>query len=135
MSSRTRVALGRATLLVLAWSALSHLRLGILDLFDTNAQAAAMAPGGFIEKSNSTVVRARYSAAQIGSFLPQRGSFYFPAPYGTEGIRLTNSTDCGGGDCINSVGYSYWDNMNNSAGSNTLLAFIITSKGKGGVGP
>jgi len=135
MSSKTRVALGRATLLVLAWSALSHLRLGILDLFDTNAQAAAMAPGGFIEKSNSTVVRARYSAAQIGSFLPQRGSFYFPAPYGTEGIRLTNSTDCGGGDCINSVGYSYWNNMNNSAGSNTLLAFIITSKGQGGVGP
>lgn len=135
MSSKTRVALGRAALLVMAWSALSHLRPGILDLFDTNAQAASIASGGFIEKSNSTVVRARPSATEIAGFLPERGSFSFPAPYGTQGIRLTNSTDCGGADCVSSVGYSYWDNMNNSAGSNTLLAFIILNRGKGGIGP
>jgi hypothetical protein len=136
MSSTTRVALGRAALLVLTWSALSHLRLGLPDLFETSAQAAAgTAPGGFVEKSNATVVRARLSAAQIGALLPQRGSFSFPAPYGTEAMRLTNSSDCGGGDCVNSVGYSYWNNMNNSAGSNTLLAFVALLRGKGGTGP
>lgn len=135
MASRTRVAFGRAALLVLAWSALSHLRLGLPD-FGTVARAAgALAPGGFIEKSNSTVVRARLSASTIGAMLPARGSFTFPAPYWTEAVRLTNSSDCGGGDCVNSVGYSYWNNMNNSAGSNTLYAFVVLLRGRGGSGP
>lgn len=135
MVSRTRVAFGRAALLVLAWSALSHLRLGLPD-FDTVARAAgSLAPGGFVEKCNSTVARPRLSAATISAMLPSRGSFTFPAPYGTEAVRLTNSSDCGGGDCVNSVGYSYWNNMNNSAGSNTLYAFVVLLRGRGGSGP
>jgi hypothetical protein len=135
MVSRTRVVFGRAAMLVLAWSALSHLRLGLPD-FDTFARAAgSLAPGGFVEKSNSTVARPRLSAATIAAILPARGSFSFPAPYGTEAARLTNSSDCGGGDCVNSVGYSYWNNMNNSAGSNTLYAFVVLARGRGGSGP
>ena len=134
MSSRTRVAFGRAALLLLAWSALSHLKLGLPD-FGTPARAAeTLASGGFVEKSNSTVVRTRMSALQIAS-LPQRGGFNFPAPWSTQAARLTNSGDCGGGDCVNSVGYSYWSNMNNSAGSNTLLAFVVLNRGRGGSGP
>jgi len=135
MSSKTRVALGRAALLALAWSALSHLRLGLPD-FGSAAQAAGVvAPGGFVEKSNSTAVRTRLSAAQISAMLPARGGFAFPAPYNTEAARLTNSADCNGGDCVNSVGYSYWNNMNNSAGSNTLLAFVVLNRSRGGGGP
>ena len=134
MSSTTRVAFGRAALLVLAWSALSHLNLGLPD-FDRPARAAeALGSGGFVEKSNSTAVRTRLSALQIAS-LPQRGGFLFPAPYGTQAARLTNSGDCGGGDCVNSVGYSYWNNINNNAGSNTLLAFVVLNRGRGGSGP
>ena len=53
--------------------------------------------------------------------MPQRGTFTFPAPYGTTGIRLTNAGDCGGGDCVNYVGYSYWSNINNHVGSDTML--------------
>jgi hypothetical protein len=135
MSFKTRVTLGRAALLVLAWSALSHLRLGLPD-FASVAQAAGVeAPGGLVEKSNSTVVRTRLSAAQVAAMLPDRGGFTFPAPYNTEAARLTNSADCNGGDCVNSVGYSYWNNMNNSAGSNTLLAFVALNRSRGGGGP
>ena len=37
------------------------------------------------------------------------------------GVRLTNATDCvGGQDCVNYVGYSYWRNMNNHVGSDTM---------------
>ena len=61
--------------------------------------ALAQAPGGFVEKSNSTAVRPRLTTTQIQSFLPSRGPFTFPAPYNTRGIRLTNSGDCGGTDC------------------------------------
>ena len=44
----------------------------------------------------------------------------FPSPYITQGVRLTNDTDCGGQDCVNYVGYSYWRNINNHVGSNTM---------------
>ena len=55
--------------------------------------AIAQAPGGFVEKADSTAIRPRWTASDIQAFLPQRGKFTFPAPYGTEAIRLTNSTD------------------------------------------
>jgi concanavalin A-like lectin/glucanase superfamily protein/purple acid phosphatase-like protein len=93
------------------------------------------APGGFIEKTNSTSVRPLLTASQINSMLPARGAFLFPAPYNTQGVRLTNGTDCGGADCVNSVGYSYWRNMNNSAGSDTLLAVLSLDRTRGGAGP
>jgi hypothetical protein len=86
--------------------------------------AVGQAPGGFVEKANSTATRSLWTAAQIQSFLPTRGRFTFPAPYGTEGVRLTNASDCGGTDCVHSVGYSYWRNINNHVGSDTMLIFL-----------
>jgi hypothetical protein len=100
----------------------------------TGAQSQS-APGGFIEKSNSTAVRPVLSPAQIQSLLPARGAFVFPPPYNTQAVRVTNGTDCGGADCVTSVGYSYWRNMNNSAGSNTMLIFLGLSRNSGGGGP
>jgi len=58
---------------------------------------AADPPGGFIEKANSTNVRAKLTAPQIQAMLPSRGLFTFPAPYLTQGVRITNAGDCGGG--------------------------------------
>jgi hypothetical protein len=104
-------------------------------IFALTAIAAAQAPGGFVEKADSTAVRPRLTPAQIQSFLPSRGGFTFPAPYNTRGIRLTNGTDCGGTDCLNYVGYSYWRNINNHAGSNDLYVFLGLSRGSGGTGP
>src|SRR5438552_1124732 len=66
------------------------------------------ATGGFIDSSTSAGLRPMLSAGQIQTFLPQRGTFTFPEPYATTGVRLTNASDCGGQDCVHSVGYSYW---------------------------
>src|SRR4051812_48634050 len=94
------------------------------------------APGGFVESDSSTSARSLFSASQIGGFMPARGRFTFPAPYGTQGIRLTNASDCSGGsDCLNGVGYSYWRNMNNSAGSDTMLIMLGMMRSRGGNGP
>jgi len=92
-------------------------------------------PGGFVEKTNSTAVRPRPTSTQIQSLLPARGAFVFPPPYNTQAVRITNGTDCGGSDCLESVGYSYWSNMNNSAGSDTMLIFLGLSRSKEGPGP
>ncbi|MFL6259031.1 MAG: hypothetical protein ACJ76Y_04905 [Thermoanaerobaculia bacterium] len=97
--------------------------------------ALAQAPGGFVEKSSSTAIRPRLTPAQIQALLPARGPFTFPAPYNTRGIRLTNGSDCGGTDCVNYVGYSYWRNINNHTGSNDLYVFLGLSQGSGGTGP
>jgi hypothetical protein len=96
--------------------------------------ALAVAPGGFLEKATTAVVRPRLSAAQV-SALPQRGPFTFPAPYLTEGSRITNATDCGGTDCVLPVGYSYWRNTNNHVGSDTMLIFLGLTTQRGGPGP
>ena len=109
-------------------------RLGVAVLILSGGTLFA-APGGFVEKTNSTAVRPRLSASQIQAMLPSRGLFSFPAPYLTEGIRLTNASDCGGADCVSYVGYSYWRNINNNTGSPTLLAFVTLNRSKGGVGP
>jgi hypothetical protein len=98
--------------------------------------ARAQAPGGFLETTISTEVRPLLSSTQINAFLPQRGTFTFPAPYNTRGIRLTNAGDCGGSaDCVAYAGYSYWRNINNHVGSDTLLAFVGLRASKGGTGP
>jgi hypothetical protein len=89
------------------------------------SSAIAQAPGGFVEKADSTAIRPRWTASEIRAFLPARGKFIFPAPYDAEGIRLTNSTDCGGTDCVSSFG------MNNHRGRQTMLIFL----GLRGVGP
>jgi len=92
-------------------------------------------PGGFLEKSTSGEVRPLYTAAQIQGFLPSRGAFTFPAPYNTEAVRITNGSDCGGGDCVIPVGYSYWANINNHTGSETMLIVLGLSQAQGGTGP
>ncbi len=97
--------------------------------------AQSTAPGGFVEADSDTSVRPRLTAAQIQAFLPARGEFTFPSPYNSKGIRLTNGSDCGGTDCLNYVGYSYWRNMNNHVGSNQILVFLGLDRGRGGSGP
>ena len=68
------------------------------------------------------------------AMLPDRGAFNFGSPYNTQGIRVTNASDCGGQDCVN-YGYSYWPKIKNSAGSNTMYVVVGLNAGKGGRGP
>src|SRR2546426_4502716 len=106
----------------------------ILSLLPANA--FAQFPGGFVELGTSTDVRPLLTQAQIGAFVPPRGLFTFPAPYLTQGIRITNASDCPGGtDCLNYVGYSYWRNMNNHVGSDSMLIFLTLDRSRGGGGP
>jgi hypothetical protein len=92
-------------------------------------------PGGWIEKQG-TATRARYTASQIQSFVPPiRGAFSFPAPYSTRAIRITDASDCGGTDCVNSIGYSYWRNTNAHENSGDMWIFVGLSTAKGGSGP
>lgn len=94
-----------------------------------------VASGGFIESASSAGLRPRLSSGEIGSFLPDRGEFIFPAPYNTTAVRLTNASDCGEKDCVNYIGYSYWNNINNHVGGDTMLIFVGLSRSKGGAGP
>lgn len=101
----------------------------------STATSAADSPGGFLESVSSTVVRAMPTQTQIRNMLPDRGVFRFPAPYNTQGVRITNAADCGGADCVNDVGYSYWRNTNNHVGQDSMLIFVGLSRSKGGTGP
>ena len=67
--------------------------------------------------------------------LPARGAFTFPSPYNTTAFRITTGSDCQGADCVSPVGYSYWNNINNHAGSDTMLVFLGLDRRKGGTGP
>ena len=95
--------------------------------------------GGVTEKSGSPAIRARFTAAEVAAFLPAngaKGKFTFPAPYNTEAVRLTNADDCtGGSDCLWYVGYSYWRNIDNHAGSSDMYIFVGTDTNRGGAGP
>ncbi|PWU24483.1 MAG: hypothetical protein C5B48_06140 [Candidatus Rokuibacteriota bacterium] len=101
-----------------------------LIAFSNPAGAQSPAPGGFLETTTSTETRARVTPA-----LPARGPFTFPAPYHTLGVRITNASDCGGHDCVDYVGYSYWRNTNNHVGSNTMLIYVTLDRARGGAGP
>ena len=90
---------------------------------------------GFVDSATSAGLRPALSSGQTQTFLPTRGQFTFPAPYNTTGFRLTNGGDCGGADCVMPVGYSYWNNINNHAGSDTMLVFLGLERRKGGGGP
>jgi hypothetical protein len=93
-------------------------------------------PGGFVESADSKTVRPRLTQSQIRAFVPpHRGKFKFPPPYNTEGIRITTPDDCRGAACVFPVGYSYWSNMNNHAGSDTILIFLGLDRRRGGRGP
>lgn len=75
---------------------------------------------GFRVQASDTSVRPLFTAADMRSFLPSRGRFQFPEPYGTTGIRLTNQDD---GE-IEPVGYSYWRRINNHAGQPSLFVVM-----------
>lgn len=107
----------------------------LLTLMFLPSFASAQSDGGFLETPDSAVVRPALSASQIQSFLPQRGMFKFPAPYNTQAVRLTNATDCAGKDCVNYAGYSYWRNMNNHVGMESMLIFLGLDRSRGGAGP
>lgn len=93
-------------------------------------------PGGFMESDETAVVRPAPTPAQIQAFMPSRGSFTFPAPYNTQGARITNSSDCAGGqDCVDYVGYPYWRNINDHVGSDTMYIFLGLDRARGGPGP
>src|SRR5690606_35589546 len=78
-------------------------------------------PGGFIDTAGDSSVQGRLSGSEIRDIIPSKGKFTFPAPWNTEAVRLTNADDCGGGDCVYAIGYSYWNNINNHVGSDTML--------------
>ena len=96
------------------------------------------AGGGLLEKAGSPALRPRFMRAQIDAFLPAGGAtgpFRFPAPYNTDGVRLTNAQTCPGTDCLRYVGYSYWRNINNHAASADMYIFLGTNTDRGGSGP
>jgi hypothetical protein len=106
---------------------------GLLLAVGTPAMAQTF-PGGWVEKDGAGL-RTRYSASQIQSFVPpSRGPFTFPAPYNTKAVRITDASDCNGGDCVWYVGYSYWRNTNNHVGSDEMLIFLGLSPDRGGSG-
>lgn len=99
------------------------------------AAVASAAPGGFAEQAGSAI-RPRWTADYLRTFIPSdRGTFRFPGPYYTEGVRLTTAADCGGADCVWNVGYSYWRNMNNHVGRNEILIVLGLDQMRGGAGP
>lgn len=94
------------------------------------------APGGFKESPLLADPRPRLASAEVGSFLPtSRGPFTFPAPYNTRGARITIASDCGGSDCVQSVGYSYWRNINNHVNDDVMYIFAGLNASEGGTGP
>src|SRR5580765_5383383 len=93
------------------------------------------APGGFVEVASSTTVRPLMTPAEIERLLPARGMFTFPPPYLTQGIRLTNATDCSGADCVASVGGSSWRNINNHVGRKAMYVLLTLDRKRGGGGP
>ena len=99
------------------------------------ASAQNSATGGFVDPATSAGLRPTFSAGQSQALLPSRGAFTFPSPYNTSAFRLTTGSDCQGADCVSPVGYSYWNNINNHAGSDTMLVFLGLDRRKGGTGP
>lgn len=92
--------------------------------------------GGWIENAASDSIRPRVDANAIRTFMPTKtGKFTFPPPYNTTGARLTDPKDCGGGDCVMPVGYSYWRNINNHTASSTMFIFLGLNRDDGGRNP
>lgn len=101
----------------------------------TNASASEPAPGGFLEPATARSSIDRLAVDTIVASLPAAGGrFTFPAPYGTEAVRLTGPESCGGADCLRYVGYSYWRNINNHVGRDHLLIVLGLDADDGGSG-
>ena len=102
-----------------------------LTLITSSAHSA-----GIMETPETGQARGPMSQQEIAAFMPARGAFTFPAPYGTKGWRLTSASDCPTGeDCVNYVGYSYWPITNNHEGSDEMLIFVGLERQRGGPGP
>ncbi|HEY0960864.1 MAG TPA: hypothetical protein VGE69_00730 [Pseudomonadales bacterium] len=116
---------------VLAKSVFTTLLFGLSPVI-----AQAQNPGGFIESAFtlSSTTETQLSQSAIAAFLPGKGPFTFPAPYNTQAVRLTNAADCGGADCVSAIGYSYWRNINNHVGKDTMLIMVGLNKTRGGAG-
>lgn len=97
--------------------------------------SASPAPGGFLEEVGAASSRPTLDSRAIQDFIPERGPFTFPAPYNTQAVRLTNGSDCANNDCVNYAGYSYWRNMNNHVGMESMLIFLGLDRSRGGQGP
>ena len=124
----------RRIISVLCWFAFVFATISMTETI-ASAQMQLKPSGGFLDSATGAGLRPMLSAGEIQAFLPQRGTFTFPSPYSTTGVRLTNASDCGGQDCVHSVGYSYWSNINNHVGSDTLLVFLGLERRTGGGGP
>ena len=121
-----RIARRIAPILALAALAVS------LSWLPSAAASNGNFPGGFVEKCTSGEVRPKLTGSALRSLVPARGGFTFPAPWNTEAVRITTTSDCSGDDCVIPVGYSYWRNMNNHTGSDTMLIFLGLGAGHGG---
>ena len=80
-----------------------------------------MTRGGFTVTADDPSVRRRFTADEIAAFLPPRGPFTFPEPYGTLAVRLTNPDD----DPLEQVGYPYWWRINAHAAHDRELCVIM----------
>src|SRR5258706_8392899 len=119
------------------WTILGATGLVLASLITTDmAQGAAPSPA-WVEHSDSDGVRMRIQKSTDivkpkGFVGINRGPFIFPKPYNTQGVRITDASDCTGAgipaDCISYVGYSYWRNSNNhpadTAHPNRMLIFL-----------
>jgi hypothetical protein len=47
-------------------------------------------------------------------------------------VRITIPSDCGGGDCVDYVGYHYWKNSNNHQNSDSMYIFVSLNRNRGG---
>src|SRR6185295_11308109 len=106
-----------------------------LPLATARTFAQSTAPGGFVELATSTTVRPLMTPREIHRLLPSRGTFTFPPPYLTQGVRLTNATDCSGDDCVVAVGGLSWRNINNHVGRRAMYVFLTLDRKRGGGGP
>lgn len=98
------------------------------------AAQAQLLPG-LLENPVANIVRPLLTRTGILNLLPERGKFVFPAPYNTSAVRLTSEADCNGLDCVNYIGYSYWNNINNHVGYDSMLIFVGMDARFGGQGP
>ena len=95
----------------------------------------ALASGGWVEPQG-TAPRPRWPNAFIQSFRANGpGDFYLSCAIQHAGRCITDASDCGGKDCVWSVGYSYWRNTNAHEGSDEMLIFLGLASNRGGTGP
>lgn len=85
---------------------------------------------GVVERSTDLTMRPVLTGAAAG--VPStRGAFVFVPPYGTQGYRLTQASDCPSTrpDCVAPLGYGYWSNL--SRVGDVLYAFVTLREAGG----